>query len=353
MRAYCSRFLALWLFALLGTLAVSPTSAGEIVLELEEPTANSTYTGVANIRGWVVGSVGIDRVELYVNGELKTNIPIGGRRSDVGAEYPNFPDSSDSGFSMAFPYSGLTAGQHTILVRAVDREGAFQDASATFNVTRFDNPYISDPARVSLEGATGGFDSRSIFINNMTADGKTYDIRLDWRTAIQGYAITQIIPTGGGQIQDFSGTYEYTGSLVSNDCPASPPTESQSVLQINQAGVQLSGTVGNLPISGSVDGSGNFSLTSATVEENVPDVPGCKILARGVYEGNFLGQTVTESINVRDVAGTCPLSFDCVIRYEGTIQQAGSAGTANLDAKDSKPGSPVEAILRDFSIGLQ
>lgn len=37
----------------------------------------------------------------------------------------------------------------------------------------------------------------------MTADGKKYDIRLDWRTAIQGYMITQIIPTGGGVATGF------------------------------------------------------------------------------------------------------------------------------------------------------
>jgi len=331
-------------------LAVSATSAGEIVLSLDEPTANSTYTGVANIRGWVVGSTGINRVELYVNGEFKTNIPVGGGRSDIGNAFPNFPNSSNSGFSMAFPYSGLAAGQHVILVRAIDQDGASQEASAVFNVARFDNPYISDPARVTLGGATSSVDHRSIFINNMTADGKTYDIRLDWRTEAQGYVITQIIPTGGGQVQDFSGGYQFAGSLIGNDCPASPPTESQRVLQINQAGVQLSGTIDNRPISGSVDAAGNFSLTSATTEEDVPGIPGCKLLVDAVFDGNFLGQTLTESLKLRDVAGTCPISVTCAVRYQGTIQQAGRA-SASLAAKNSKPGSPVEAILQSFSKG--
>ncbi len=352
MYACCSRFLAtLTLFVLFSMLAVSATSAGEIVLSLEEPPANSTYTGVANIRGWVVGSAGINRVELYVNGELKTNIPVGGRRSDVGAEYPNFPDASDSGFSMAFNYSGLTAGQHIILVRAIDQDGASQDASAVITVTRFDNSFISDPARVTLEGATGSFDNRSIFISNMTADGKTYDIRLDWRTAIQGYVITQIIPTGGGQIQDFSGRYEYSGSLVSNDCPASPPTESQSVLQINQTGVQLSGTIDDRPISGSVDASGNFSLTSTTTEEEVPGIPGCKLLFDAVLDGNFLGRNLTESFKFRDVPGTCPTSINCVVRYQGTLQQAGKTSTRQNSTRNS--GSPLQAVLQGFSDSLR
>jgi hypothetical protein len=171
--------------------------AGDIVLTLEEPIANNTYTGIANVRGWVVGSKGINRVELYVNGELKTNIPIGGLRTDVGNQYPNYPNSSNSGYSMAFNYSGLPAGQHSIIVRAIDSEGSFKDSFAMFNVTRFDNSYISNPASVSLNGATISNDNQTIFISNMTADGKRYDIRLDWRTAVQGYTITQIIPTGG------------------------------------------------------------------------------------------------------------------------------------------------------------
>jgi hypothetical protein len=176
---------------------VTSVLAGDIVLNLEEPGANSTYTGIANVRGWVVGSKGINRVELYVNGELKNNIPIGGLRTDVGHQYPNYPNSSYSGYSMAFNYSGLPAGQHSIVVRAIDSEGSFKDSSATFNVTRFDNSYISNSSSVSLNGATISNDNQSIFISNMTADGKKYDIRLDWRTATQGYTITQIIPTGG------------------------------------------------------------------------------------------------------------------------------------------------------------
>jgi uncharacterized membrane protein len=64
-------------------------------------------------------------------------------------------------------------------------------------VTRFDNPFISNPASVNLDAATVSHDSRSIVINNITVDGKTYDLRLDWRTAIQNYTITQIVLTGG------------------------------------------------------------------------------------------------------------------------------------------------------------
>ncbi len=165
---YSYKSIASAIFCIAGTIAGSQVLAGDIVLSLEEPTVNSTYSGVANIRGWVVGSAGIERVELYVDGALATNVPSGGLRPDIGAAYPSYPDSSKSGFSMAFNYSNLAAGQHTVSVRAVDKSGAVEDASATFSVARFDNPFIDDAAKVSLDGATVSLDGQAIVINNLT-----------------------------------------------------------------------------------------------------------------------------------------------------------------------------------------
>jgi len=171
--------------------------AGDIVLNLEEPMANATYTGVTNLRGWVVGSVGISRVELFIDNEAWSIIPLGGRRSDVGAVYPQYPDSYNSGFSIAYNYSSLQTGSHIAVVRAFDKSGAFKEASAIFNVARFDNDFISDPLGVNLSQAIISHDNYSITIKNLIADGKLYNIVLDWRTATQGYEITRINVVGG------------------------------------------------------------------------------------------------------------------------------------------------------------
>lgn len=339
-------------FAALGVFIVPAAWSGDIVLSLEEPVPNSTYTGVANIRGWVVGSAGISRIELFVDGELKTNIPVGGRRSDVGTAYPSYPDSSNSGFSMAFNYSNLTASQHTIRVRAIDKEGVSKDVSAAFNTTRFDNPFISNPSSVSFNGATGSFGSQSIIINNMTADGKTYDIRLDWRTAIQGYAITQIIPTGSqSPITDFSGTWEYTASLARNTCATAVPNDYRNRLQLSQSGTRLSGTdVGvSFPISGSVDAQGHFLLSSPINEQGNA---ACKTQGYNAYEGNFIGLTITQSVNIRTV-GNCPESVQCAITYQGTLKKvSNSTASANQDSAGSDSRSPVEAGLQGLLNGL-
>ncbi len=302
------------LVAMLGIVIAFTAFAGDIVLSLEEPANASTYTGIANVRGWVVGSAGINRVELYVDGELKTNIPVGGRRSDVGAQYPSYPDSSNAGYSMAFNYSSLIAGQHTILVRAIDKSGDVKSASATFNVVRFDNPFIANASSINLSQATVSHDNTSIVINNMTADGKTYDIRLEWRTAIQGYAITQIIPTGGGQIQDFSGTYKLELFLVSNTCPTTFYSSGTEMLLINQTGNSLSAIdTSNNRYEGTVDTTGSFSLhtmiafNASLCFENL------------VVEGNFIYQNQKVSAHFKS-SEICNINIaECDVVYEGTI----------------------------------
>jgi len=96
---------------LLPILVIAETNE-DIILTVEEPLDSSVYSGVSNIRGWTVAPLGIERIELLVNGVFQTNIPSGGRRSDVGAEFPDFPNSNESGFAMAFNYSNLVEGQN-------------------------------------------------------------------------------------------------------------------------------------------------------------------------------------------------------------------------------------------------
>lgn len=196
--AFHHRLYVVPLFIAVGTSIGLTAQAGDIVLTLEEPLTNTTYTGVGNLRGWVVGSAGMSRVELFMDDEAQATIPLGGRRSDVGARYPQYPDSYNSGFSMAYNYSSLQAGPHNIVVRAFDKSGSFKEASSLFNVVRFDNDFISDSSSVNLSQAVVSHDNHSLTIKNLIADGKSYDIVLDWRTATQSYEITRVNFEGGG-----------------------------------------------------------------------------------------------------------------------------------------------------------
>ncbi len=172
--------------------------ASDIILTLEEPISNSTYSGVSNIRGWAIAPSGIEHIELFIDGTFLTNIPSGGSRKDVGDAYPTYPNSDQSGFSMAFNYSNLTKDQHTIAIRAIDNNGDSKETWTTFNITRFEIPFIADPGSISLIGANVSNNDTSISIQDLLASGRRYNILLEWRTAIQGFAVTQIVPKDSG-----------------------------------------------------------------------------------------------------------------------------------------------------------
>lgn len=113
----------------------STTTTSETTLNLEEPVAGETYSGVSNIRGWTISPVGVSHVEVFINGEFFTQIPSGGRRRDVDLVFPGTPGALNSGFSMAFPYSNLPAGSNTVTVRAIDKNGVVKEVTSTFNTT--------------------------------------------------------------------------------------------------------------------------------------------------------------------------------------------------------------------------
>jgi hypothetical protein len=192
----CTFFTFCVMFVALSIVPKTAMSADDTLLLVEEPQINSTYSGVANLRGWAVSINGIDHVELLVDGTLFSNIPSGALRQDVGNAFPTYPKSANSGFSMAFNYSELTPGQHAFTIRAVDNRGNAKAQTITFFTVRFDVPnnFLDDSTKVSLSGATlsVGQNGRSISIKNMLVDGKAYTILLDWSTAAQGFAITQL-----------------------------------------------------------------------------------------------------------------------------------------------------------------
>ena len=207
------------------------------MLALEEPAPGSVYSGVSNVRGWAVAPQGLTKIELYVDGALQGNIPLGGRRADVGAAYPSYPGSADSGFAMAYNYSNLAAGSHTLAVRAYDNAGGARDASAAFAVARFASSFLADPAAVNLDQATLARSGNTIAIQNLLAAGQPYTAQLTWRPATQGFALTQIAPAGGapavaagpGEPTDLTGTTSGQGSIADPGATITPrlsPVES-------------------------------------------------------------------------------------------------------------------------------
>lgn len=165
-----------------------------IVMNLEVPGPGAVMTGVGVIRGWAATQNGLQRVENWVDGDYKGNIPTGGNRRDVVAAYPEYPDADTSGFAIIWNYNNFTEGEHTITVKAIDKFGNSREHSRTFTVVHFPTPFISDPAAVTLDGADITYSGSKIFIKGMTVSGAKYNVDLDWDTATQNYRIVNMSP---------------------------------------------------------------------------------------------------------------------------------------------------------------
>lgn len=172
--------------------ANTETSGAALKVTLEEPVSGEIYGGVGNLRGWAVASQGIEKIEIYIDGGYAFDAPYGGARGDVGAAFPEVPNATESGFSLAFAYSNLAAGSHTIEAVARATDGQEVRSAATFEVVKFAQNFISDPQAVNLDAAACTTEGDAISITGAVVAGETYDMVLDWRTAEQGFEIVEI-----------------------------------------------------------------------------------------------------------------------------------------------------------------
>ncbi len=79
--------------------------------------------GRLQVGGWVLARGGLDAVEVFAGGELLGLAQVRGRRDDVAALHPGYPDAALSGFAFAAPLPhGAGAGGITLQARG--RDGA-------------------------------------------------------------------------------------------------------------------------------------------------------------------------------------------------------------------------------------
>ena len=112
-------------------VANAESSGSTLQVTLEEPVNAEIHSGVGNLRGWAVASEGVEKIEIFIDGDYAFDAPYGGARGDVGAAFPDITNSTESGFSLAFTYSNLTAGTHTIEAVARIADGADERSAVT------------------------------------------------------------------------------------------------------------------------------------------------------------------------------------------------------------------------------
>jgi len=115
-----------------------------------------------------------------------------GSRPDVAELFPTVPDSEQSGFSLAYGYSNLEAGIHTITAKAITAEGSIAESTSTFTVVRFDEMFIGPGQNVDTSQAVISTVDDEFLMNGVIIGNKEYSLRLKWRTAEQGFEIIEI-----------------------------------------------------------------------------------------------------------------------------------------------------------------
>jgi hypothetical protein len=166
----------------------------DLRVAIEEPIAGGMHSGIGMIRGWAVSSDAIERVEVFIDGEYRYDIPHGGKRRDVGNVFEEIPNSDRSGYAAAVNFSGLEKGDHDLVIRVTDSFGSIVERSVEFGVTRFEKSFISADDYVELGWASISASGRSINIRGAWIGEETYNITLEWRPESQNFEVTSIKP---------------------------------------------------------------------------------------------------------------------------------------------------------------
>lgn len=164
----------------------------DLRLAIEQPSAGGIYSGIGMVRGWAVSSNPIQRVEVFVDGEYRFDIPYGGLRGDVGKLFDEIENADLSGYTSAVNFNGLGKGEHTLRVRVTDAFGSVKERDVDFGVTRFQKGFIRKEDNIELGWAGISGLGKSLTIRGALIDGEYYDISLEWHTSTQGFEITSI-----------------------------------------------------------------------------------------------------------------------------------------------------------------
>ncbi|MCR3759863.1 glucosaminidase domain-containing protein [Clostridium felsineum] len=108
------------------------------MMYLDEPggdlLAKDSSLNNLNLRGWAIGSTGIQKVTVSVDGQYKADTTYGASRPDVKNAYPMYQNSDVSGYNYTLDTTGLGNGVHTVTLTAYDKNG--KTISWTFKITK-------------------------------------------------------------------------------------------------------------------------------------------------------------------------------------------------------------------------
>ena len=106
-------------------------------MNLDEPSNNITLTSdELRVAGWAIHGSGVKEVQVYLDQNYIGSTKTGGIRNDVGNVYPNYTNSSKSGFDAKFDISNISNGSKKLTVTMIANDGTKLSSTKTINLKR-------------------------------------------------------------------------------------------------------------------------------------------------------------------------------------------------------------------------
>ena len=123
---------------------------------------------ILTIDGWALNKAGVKELRYYIDGEYKGKIDIGLATPSLPSKYPEYPNTSKSGFNINLEINKLQAGNRKIEVGQIGHDGSKQSKSMNFYVDRpniidlglefdfgLEGPLPNNPQKLVLHHAAG------------------------------------------------------------------------------------------------------------------------------------------------------------------------------------------------------
>ncbi len=97
--------------------------SGAMRCHIDAPGFDPRVLGTTTVHGWALDRAGVERVELFIDGDLHAVTAYGHSRVDVEEAFPGYPDGSACGFRYDLDTSTLSVGEHLLSVSVYNHEG--------------------------------------------------------------------------------------------------------------------------------------------------------------------------------------------------------------------------------------
>ena len=179
------------------TVAQAQTRDEDIRIFLETPVTGTTLGNIGTVRGWTFHPTKeVNVVEIYIDDQFTSEVPVGGQRIDVKNAYPDALNSEYSGYSQTVNFKEYDNGFHRVTVVAYTFDGRYNFKDAEFCVSKLANRnFIKDPDDIALYEV----DRIHLWQDRLVLEGvkvgpNRWNVELEWNTATQDFQVATTTP---------------------------------------------------------------------------------------------------------------------------------------------------------------